>query len=342
MIACVAQLVVQLIRNEQVAGSSPVTSFLYNAFPVWECVFSCNIGILSIGRNLNNQERLIDMIEKTPRIACINDISGFGRCSLTTAISVISSAGVQVCPVPTAILSKHTGFPQFYFSDFTKQLPDYLKDWDGLTFDGIYSGFLGSELQIETVSDFMEKMLNSENPLKIIIDTVIGDNGKPYPTYTPEMCSRMKELIRYADVITPNLTETAILTGTEYRGESIPLDDAKKSAEELCKMGAKSVVITGIADGEFLVNLSFENGVFSADRIHRTAQIFSGTGDLFASVLSACEMRGIKLSRSVSIAGKFISDATLHTLNIGADIKNGVVFEPFLWSLGREISALIP
>ncbi|MGN1480903.1 MAG: phosphomethylpyrimidine kinase, partial [Porcipelethomonas sp.] len=121
---------------------------------------------------------------RIPRAACINDLSGFGRCSLTTAISIISSAGVQACPVPTAVLSKHTGFKSFYFSDLTDSMEPYINDLSDIEFDGIYSGFLGSERQIKITADFISERKKFENPPCIIIDPVMGHNGKPYPTST--------------------------------------------------------------------------------------------------------------------------------------------------------------
>ncbi|MGN0612865.1 MAG: hypothetical protein ACI4JB_03115, partial [Porcipelethomonas sp.] len=131
---------------------------------------------------------------RIPRAACINDLTGFGRCSLTTAIAVLSAAGVQPCPVPAAVLSKHTGFDSFYFKDLTESISPYLEDWKSIEFDGIYSGFLGSAGQIEAVSEFIRTCKASGNNPVVIIDPVMGDRGKLYATITEQMQKEMKAL----------------------------------------------------------------------------------------------------------------------------------------------------
>ena len=141
------------------------------------------------------------------KIAVINDMSGYGRCSLTVAIPILSAMGTQCCPVPTAILSNHTEFPVYFFDDYTDKMRDYIGKWKelGLEFDAISSGFLGSAEQIAIVLDFVESFGNDHT--RIIIDPVMGDHGKLYATYTEEMCEEMKQLVSYADIVTPNMTE---------------------------------------------------------------------------------------------------------------------------------------
>lgn len=150
------------------------------------------------------------------KIAAINDYSGFGRCSIAVELPIISALKVQCCPVPTSILSNHTGFESFFFKDFTDSMQEYINEWKKLDlhFDGICTGFLGSHRQIAIVEGFFESFKTNDN--KIIIDPVMGDYGKIYPTYTKETCQEMKKLIKYADIITPNLTEACILTDEEY------------------------------------------------------------------------------------------------------------------------------
>ena len=160
---------------------------------------------------------------KTPRVAAIHDMSGFGRCSLTVAIPVLSAMGVQCCPLPTAFLSTHTGgFQGFTFLDMTEEMPRVAEHWKslGLTFSAIYSGFLGSERQIGIVADFIREFRTPGTV--VVVDPVMGDDGQAYQTYTPAMCGGMARLAELADVITPNATEAAFLLGLDYR--ELPTD----------------------------------------------------------------------------------------------------------------------
>ena len=160
----------------------------------------------------------------TPRVAAIHDMSGFGRCSLTVAIPVLSAMGVQCCPLPTAFLSTHTGgFTGFTFLDMTEEMPKIAAHWQSLNlrFDAIYSGFLASERQIGIVSDFVRTFRRPDT--LVVIDPVMGDDGKAYQTYTPALCSGMARLAELADVITPNLTEAAFLLGRSYDHRCLPV-----------------------------------------------------------------------------------------------------------------------
>lgn len=154
------------------------------------------------------------------KIAVINDFSGFGRCSIAVSLPIISQLRIQCCAVPTSVFSNHTGFKEYFFEDYTHNMEKYISNWKklDLRFKGILSGFLGSRKQIEIVQDFIRDFRTDDT--KVIIDPVMGDNGKPYPTYTDDMCMAMKELVKYADILTPNLTEACILTDTPYTPES--------------------------------------------------------------------------------------------------------------------------
>lgn len=275
---------------------------------------------------------------RIPRTACINDLSGFGRCSLTTAISIISAAGIQACPVPTAVLSRHTGFESFYFRDLTDSLPPYLDNWEDLDFDGIYSGFLGSSEQIEIVEKFILSRKKINRKTSIIIDPVMGDRGRLYATYTKEMYRLMKKLITHADLITPNITEACFLTETEYKGEDISDGSARELCRKLADMGSGQVVLTGIVRSGDMINIAFDENGFYFDTIHRESQIFSGTGDIFASVVCAMILKGKTLPQAVSAAGKFISRAIEYTINLDSPLREGVVFEPVLYMLNEIIS----
>ena len=155
-------------------------------------------------------------LEKQKKIAIVNDMTGFGRCSIAAQLPIISAMKIQCCPLPTAILSAHTGFPSFFFDDYTSKMKDYMNNWKELNinFDGIATGFLGSKEQIDVVVEFMEKF--KDNTTIVVVDPVMGDYGELYATYTKEMCNEMKKLLKYADIITPNLTEACRLIDVEY------------------------------------------------------------------------------------------------------------------------------
>lgn len=269
-----------------------------------------------------------------PRVACINDISGFGRCSLTTALPVLSVMGVQACPVPTAVLSMHTGFPQFTFTDLTETLPAYFASWSALDFDWIYAGFLGSLGQIALVKQFFRAQKAKNPACRILLDPVMGDDGRRYSTYTAELCDAVRELVAEADVITPNITEACLLTGTTYRGECLHRHEAEQLAAALLPLGCKAVVLTGIVQENDIGNLTYQNGTVAYSSVHRTECLFSGTGDLFASVLCGALARGRSLADAVAISGRFLSDTTLHTLRQNTPAAEGVLFEPLLHQLG--------
>lgn len=272
---------------------------------------------------------------RIPRAACINDLSGFGRCSLTTAIAILSAAGVQACPVPTAILSKHTGFDSFYFKDLTDSLKPYMKDWQDLDFDGIYSGFLGSAKQIDAVESFIETHKNSKNAPCVVVDPVMGDAGRLYATYTPEMQLKMKKLAMHADILTPNITEACFLTDTTYTGEDIYPHAATELIKKLGNQIESKIVLTGIVKQDKIINMTYSGGNIELSEINHEKNIYSGTGDIFSSIVCAFILKGKPLHKAVEIAGKFISVAIEQTSISNTPLTEGVVFEPLLYKLGN-------
>lgn len=277
-------------------------------------------------------------MRSVPRVACINDLSGYGRCSLTTALPVLSVMGVQACPAPTAVLSMHTGFPDFTFTDLTDQLPAYFKSWEQLGFDWIYSGFLGSVGQAASVRGFFQMQRENTPACRILLDPVMGDDGRMYSTYTQELCNAVRELASGADVITPNVTEACLLTGTPYHGETLHTDEAYALADRLMSLGCGAAVITGIVRDDIICNLTCENGTREFTAVHRTKRLFSGTGDLFASVLCGALAKGQPLRDAAGLASRFLSDVTQYTLEQNTDPMEGVLFEPLLTKLGGECS----
>lgn len=192
------------------------------------------------------------------KIALINDMTGFGRCSIAVALPVISMLRVQCCALPTAIFSNHTGFESFYYQDYTDHMQPSINEWKklGLEFSGICTGFLGSARQIAIVSDFIRDFKRPDN--LVIIDPVMGDYGKPYPTYTKEMCDHMKDLVCYADILTPNMTEACILTDTPYEDKKWHLSEIEAMAARLSENGPSKIVITGITQGQYVANFCYE------------------------------------------------------------------------------------
>ena len=180
------------------------------------------------------------------KIAVINDFSGFGRCSIVVSLPIISALKVQCCAVPTSIFSNHTGFPEFFFDDYTDKMEQYIENWKklDLEFEGIATGFLGSKEQIDIVKRFIEDFRTEQTI--VVIDPVMGDYGKPYATYTKSMCEEMRQLVSYADILTPNLTEACILTDTEYRPDLYKPGDIRKIAGKLREQGPEKVVITSL------------------------------------------------------------------------------------------------
>ena len=266
------------------------------------------------------------------KVATINDLSGVGRCSLTVSIPVLSTLGVQCCPFPTAVLSCHTGFDNFTFLDITDEMIKYKKSWDnlGMDFECIYSGFLGSEKQIDIVLDFIKER---EEAL-IVVDPVMGDNGKAYSTFTKEMCNKMKNLVSIADIVTPNLTEACILTEEEYsknyNDEKI-LDIAKK----ISSMGPEKVIITGIIRENKVVNFAYDNEEKSFFKVESdfNNKSYSGTGDIFTSIVIGLILNGHDLNYSVEKATEFIYKTIEYTSKFNTDTREGIMFELFLKEL---------
>lgn len=269
------------------------------------------------------------------KIAVINDLSGYGRCSLTVAIPVLSAMGIQCCPVPTAILSNHTEFPVYFFDDYTDKMRAYAGKWQelGLTFDGISTGFLGSAKQIAIVADLVE-MFRRENT-KVFVDPVMGDHGILYATYTKEMCEEIKKLVVLADVVTPNVTEACILTNTPYKENGWTRKELLNMAMMLRLMGAKSVVITGVREGDFYTNVVLDQGAKEAEfvKVKSGGGQRPGTGDVFSSVLAGAVLNGKSLKASARQASRFVKECIIKSDELEIPHANGVCFEEILGKL---------
>jgi len=264
-------------------------------------------------------------------IAAINDLTGYGRCALTVAIPVISHMKIQCCPVPTSILSNHTGYQEYFFDDYTGKLPAYLDMWKRLDlhFQGIMSGFLGSKEQIGIVERFIKEFKNCDTV--VVIDPVMGDHGKIAGTYTEEMCTEMRKLVSMADIITPNLTEACKLTDIPYREKGFRREELISMAEGLRAMGPEKIVITGVPQGSFIGNLLYQKGTEpKIIRTHREGEERCGTGDLFAAVIAADAVNGVPFEASVKKASGFVRKCVMKSKEMEIPQKNGVCFEELL------------
>ena len=261
----------------------------------------------------------------TPRVAAIHDLSGFGRCSLTVAIPVLSAMAVQCCPLPTAFLSTHTGgFEGYTFLDLTGEMAKAAAHWKalGLHFDAVYSGFLGSERQIDLVRRFLRDF--RQEGMIAVVDPVMGD------------CRRMAELTADADVITPNLTEAALLLGVPF--ESLPRDAAGLRAltEKLGCPGKRSVTLTGVSLEEGKTGAmcyDAKSGRCLPIQTERVDREFLGAGDVFASVLTGALVRGDGLFAAAAQAIDFIRLCAVRTAAEDIPLREGVDFEPLLGRL---------
>ena len=277
----------------------------------------------------------------TPRVAAVHDLSGFGRCSLTIVLPTLAAMGVQCCPLLTSYLSTHTGgFAGNTFLDLTDQITPVAAHWqkEGVTFDGIYTGFLGSYEQIRLTADVIRTFKRPDN--LVVVDPVMGDHGRPYRTYTPQMCAAMGELTACADIITPNRTEAAILLGRDY--ESLRLDseaDAVRWAEALSRDGRCSVVLKGVSVAPDTIGAACfdrETGKTALVSAPKVPGSYHGTGDLFASVLTGALVRGHSLADAAQAAADFVSRCAANTQLQEYPAREGVDFEPLLWQLGRQ------
>lgn len=267
------------------------------------------------------------------KIAVINDFCGFGRCSLTVSIPIISALKVQCCPVPTAVFSNHTAYDSFFYTDYTGHMEAYIAEWDKLelSFDGILTGFLGSVAQVRIVKNFFERFKKKDTI--VVVDPVMGDGGSLYATYSPELARQMRELLPYADVLTPNLTEACILTDTDYK-EDMSEKELAVICEKLAKQGPKRIVISGLTDGVQLRNYVYEEGkAFCIVTVQKVGPCRAGTGDVFSSVIAADVVNGADLVSAVRHGADFIAKVLDYTTKLGVPVTDGICFEQYLREL---------
>lgn len=280
-------------------------------------------------------------MQRQKRIAAVHDISCFGKCSLTVALPIVSAAGIEVSAIPTAVLSTHTGgLAGYTYRDLTDDILPIVAHWQslGLTFDALYTGFLGSFGQLDLISELFDR-LKTEDTL-IVVDPVMGDNGVLYKTFPPHFPAGMKKLCGKADVIVPNVTEAALLLGEPYREGPYTPGYVKDLLFKLGALGPKQVVLTGVCfDEEQLGAATLDVKTQRVEYVFekRVEGYYHGTGDVFASALVAALLSGCDLIRAASIAVEFTVGSIARTKEAGTDIRYGVNFEAGLGRLAQQL-----
>ncbi len=266
------------------------------------------------------------------RILAINDISCFGKCSLTAAIPILSAAGIETCALPTAVLSTHTAFSGYTFRDLTEDLLPQAQHWAslGLTFDGIYTGYLGSLLQVDAVETILDMF---KTPF-VLVDPVMGDNGKLYAGFDASYVEEMKRLVKRADIIVPNITEGAMLAGVPYEAGEHTTCYIQVIIEKLQALCAGNIVLTGIHMKDGVVGTAvWDKNALSVIEQQRFDVFYSGTGDVFASALAAAIMLGYNIKKAAELAAVYVETCILETRKTSGDRNYGLNFEPCIKQL---------
>jgi pyridoxine kinase len=283
-------------------------------------------------------------MKKLKRIAAIHDLSGFGKCSLTVALPVLSAAGIETSVLPTAVLSTHTGgFTGFTYRDLTEDMAPVTAHWKSLDirFDAIYTGFLGSFEQLELVAHFFETFKTRNTT--ILVDPVMADNGELYKIFSPEFATGMRRLCEKADIIVPNLTEAALLIGEKYHPGPYSEAYIEDILKKLSDLGPQNIVLTGVFfDDEELGAATYDaiTGEIAYTFEERIPGYYHGTGDVFASALLSALLNDFNLNESAAIAVRFTTSAIRKTAAAGTDIRFGVHFEQSIPSFLKDLRLL--
>ena len=267
---------------------------------------------------------------KVKKIAAVHDLSGMGRVSLTVVIPILSSMGFQVCPLPTAVLSNHTQYPDFSFLDLTDEMPKIIAQWKKLNvqFDAIYTGYLGSPKQIQIVSDFINDFRHEDS--LIVADPVLGDNGRLYTNFDMEMVKEMRHLIKKADVVTPNMTELFYLLDKPYKADNTD-EELKEYLRLLSDKGPQVVIKTSV----YAYNRQ-GNRYWKVTCPYLPAH-YPGTGDTFTSVITGSLMQGDSLPMALDRATQFILQGIRATFGYEYDNREGILLEKVLHNLDMPI-----
>ena len=273
------------------------------------------------------------------RIAAIHDISGFGKCSLTVALPIISAAKIETAVIPTAVLSTHTGgFSGYTFRDLTEDILPIAQHWknENLVFDGFYTGYLGSKEQIELVKKSID-ILKNDNTI-VVVDPVMADHGKLYAGFTSDFPKEMLTLCKTAHIIVPNMTEAAFMLGEDYLEPPYTKDYVEGILKRLNDITGAQIVLTGVSfcEGELGVAV-YKNGEIYYYLTQKENAVFHGTGDVFASALTAAVISGKTTFEAAKIAADFTVLCINKTLEENKDRRYGVNFESCLFELIKAL-----
>lgn len=254
------------------------------------------------------------------KVAAINDLSGFGKCSLVADMTVLSAMGIQCCPLPTAVLSAQTGYPFYYSKDLTGIIPEYTREWkkQSETFDGIITGFMMSNVQALNSLDFIKEFKTSGTT--VLVDPVMGDDGRTYTNFSVDLLQTIRKMTKEADIITPNLTELILLADEspenimKLKGEDLISEISKLSMAVGGDRG-KIVAVTGIPleESDEVGNFILENGVSKIISSKSNKVHYSGTGDLFAAVFLGAYISGKSAFDAADLASRFIYSSIIDT-----------------------------
>ncbi|MDO5748643.1 MAG: pyridoxamine kinase [Planctomycetia bacterium] len=273
------------------------------------------------------------------RILTIQDVSCVGKCSLTVALPIISAAQIEACVLPTAVLSTHTRFQRYTFADLTDEIEPTTDVWkaEGITFDGIYTGYLGSFRQMELIEKLVREFRTENN--FFFVDPVLGDGGSLYARFDQKFADRMAELCAYADVISPNLTEASFMLHKPFQEKGHTEAYVRNTLEELAALGPKIVLLKGIDYGDGRVGVATydsSRNEYSAYFHERIPGAFHGTGDIFASAVVAAITRERSIADAVKIAADFTLDSIRRTVVNPYARNYGVDFESALLDFAKK------
>ncbi len=280
-------------------------------------------------RHKRNSDKNREVQQK--KAALINDLSGFGRCSLSVELPVLSLMQIECLLLPTCLLSNHTGYPSYYMKSLEASMDPIMDEWKTLEvkLDAIITGYLASVSQVEHVLRFLSLFPSSLR----IIDPVLGDDGKAYPGISKELEEAMKKLVSHASVLLPNLTEACLLTNTPWKND-FSQEEIEDMAFTLQRQGAKQVVISGISNGDFIQECVLDqNQTITWLKAKKEVESRAGTGDLFCAVVSGYLLHGYPLAQCVKQAGDFVRAALLETARLQVPAEEGVAFEMVLCRL---------
>jgi pyridoxine kinase len=285
-------------------------------------------------------------MEPLKRIVAVHDLSGVGKCSLTVALPIISAGGVECSCLPTAVLSTHTGeFTGYVVHDLSDMMEPMAQHWqrENLRVDGIYSGYLTGPAQVESLMR-VQRLLGGEET-KIIVDPVMADNGKYYAGFGGEMCAAFRRLIAHADIITPNVTEAALLAEVSLPKDGVHSPDfVSELTEKLCELCTGVVAITGIhpSEGGKLGTVARDSRSGKTYSVFQTERegVFYGTGDIFASSIAALLVRGASLEKALELSAELVERSIDLSLDLTAPRRYGVAFERALPEYIRRVAEL--